>query len=209
MIANSNPTGDLANDEIIDVYGVPGLDPPTSETTINFQDGRAVRKPDTLPSSTFKPNDWTVLNDFVPANAQDTTDMDPREWEGANNAPSEPTSSITPAPTPKSTGVTSAPSPQTTSECVSIQSVQGNGMTSPKEGMNVRVCNGRITSIVRNGFYIQDPAPLFNSTFSCGIFIYTGSDDLTGLSVGKKMIVIGTVSEVSRNFFIDFLCYIA
>ena len=145
----------------------------------NFDDGRAERKPGYGAEPVWDANHWNVYGDS--ASPQNTEDMNPREWIGLvvtlPPVPPTPTSSPTVAP------------------CVSIQEIQGNGESTPLEGSKVKVCNGFITSKVRNGFYIQE-VPLLDSSYSSGIFVFTTAD-ISGLSVGDNVIVSGTATEVS------------
>ncbi|MEA5536628.1 5'-nucleotidase C-terminal domain-containing protein [Crocosphaera sp. XPORK-15E] len=78
---------------------------------------------------------------------------------------------------------------------LSIHDIQGTGLRSPLEGMLVTNIPGIVTVIARNGFYLQDPNPDNNLATSEGIFVFTGSRDISNIQVGDSVNVSGTVSE--------------
>lgn len=175
---------------MIDVFGTPGLDPGLGQTG-NFDDGKAVRKSSvSVANSVFDENEWDVYGDS--ATPQYVADMDPREWSGSS--PATPTTFPTPPVTTTPSPVVMTNSP--TNACISVQDVQGNSTESPLENIAVKVCGARITTKVRDGFFIQDPTPKKDSSYSSGIFVYTGNMDLSSYARGNMVIVEGVVKEV-------------
>jgi predicted extracellular nuclease len=75
-----------------------------------------------------------------------------------------------------------------------IHDIQGIGLRSTLEGSRVNV-DGIVTAIARNGFYLQDPNPDSNSQTSEGIFVFTGSRNISNIQAGDAVNVSGTVTE--------------
>ena len=138
-------------------------------------------------------------------------DMDPRNWAGAATSvtvpPTDPPVAAggTASPSVTKSGVPSAAatSAPTAYDCVKIQDVQGNGWSSPMATQVKKVCGGYVTSILEEGFYIQDPNPEKNMTYSSGLYVYTGSNDKGSLAVGDNVEVLGEIKEVSQNHIIS------
>ena len=196
LIATNNISGGFAAAEVIDVFGTSGARPGLGQTG-NFDDGKAVRKSYiSVGKSVFDETEWDVYGDS--ATPQNVADMDPRVWAGAGSSPTSPAISSSPSVE----GATAVPSLITNSPsltpivCVSVQDVQGNSTEAPLKNDAVKVCGARITSKVRNGFYLQDPTPEKDASYSSGVFVYTGSMDLSSYAIGNMMIVEGEASEV-------------
>ena len=196
LIATNNISGGFAAAEVIDVFGTPGAQPGLGQTG-NFDDGKAVRKEYvSVGKSVFDETEWDVYGDS--ATPQNVADMDPRVWAGAGSSLTSPAISSSPSVE----GGTALPSLITTSPsltpivCVNVQDVQGNSTETPLKNVDVKVCGARITSKVRNGFYLQDPTPEKDASYSSGVFVYTGSMDLSSYAIGNMMIVEGEASEV-------------
>ena len=174
---------------MIDVFGTPGAQPGLGQTG-NFDDGKAVRKSYvSVGKSVFNETEWDVYGDS--ATPQNVADMDPRVWAGVASFPTITVEGATAAPSI----ITNSPS-LTPIVCISVQDVQGNNTESPLKNDVVKVCGARITSKVRNGFYLQDPTPEKDASYSSGVFVYTGSMDLSSYAIGNMMIVEGEASEV-------------
>lgn len=85
-----------------------------------------------------------------------------------------------------------------------ISEVQGSGPSSPLVGQTVAV-TGVVTGdfqeldsdSARNlgGFYIQDETPDADTATSDGVFVFDGNAPATGVSVGDRVTVTGTVNE--------------
>ena len=172
----------------------------------NFKDSRATRKDSVeYPTGSFVADEWIVT-----ANAN-VADMNPRSWVGAGTSltvpPTDPPVAAggTASPSVTESGVPSATATNapTAFECVKIQDVQGNGWSSPMATQVKKVCGGYVTSILEEGFYIQDPNPEKNMTFSSGLYVYTGTNDKGSLAVGDSVEVLGEIKEVSQNHIIS------
>jgi len=98
------------------------------------------------------------------------------------------------------TGISIAPRSGT----LLISDVQGSGPSSPLDGQTVTV-SGVVTGDFQEGdsdsssnlggFYLQDEEPDDNAATSDGVFVFDGNAPATGVSVGDRVTVTGTVSE--------------
>jgi len=85
-----------------------------------------------------------------------------------------------------------------------ISEVQGRGASSPFVGQAV-TATGVVTGDFQEsdsdsssnlgGFYIQDEAPDDDAATSDGVFVFDGNAPVTGVSVGDRVTVTGTVNE--------------
>ena len=89
MLYTASTDGNFANAEILDSFGVPGLDPTGGDDcACNFQDGSGVRKADApkAPDAVWDKSHWDVTNDFSSGpyfGVKNMADMTPRQWDGA------------------------------------------------------------------------------------------------------------------------------
>ncbi len=74
-----------------------------------------------------------------------------------------------------------------------IWEIQGNGLVSPYVGQTLLTPDNVVTSVVFNGFFIQDPTPDADPETSNGIFVFTGSAPT--VEVGDLVDVTAKVSE--------------
>jgi predicted extracellular nuclease len=77
-----------------------------------------------------------------------------------------------------------------------IHALQGAGHRSPLEGSVVQT-TGIVTTVRRNGFFMQDPDGDGDAATSDGIFVFTGGEPAVG--VGDGLRVTGEVSEFSAG----------
>jgi len=105
----------------------------------------------------------------------------------ASEAPSlSPTLSLSP---------TSTISP-TANLCISIQSIQGEGLSSDLVDQTVTICGAYVTAVVFNGFYIQEIVPSESTVLaSSGIFVYDPSSLKDTLAEGNEINITGDVVE--------------
>ena len=74
-----------------------------------------------------------------------------------------------------------------------IWEIQGNGLASPFVGQTILTKNNVVTSVVFNGFFIQDPTPDADPETSNGIFVFTSSAPT--VETGDLVDVTAKVSE--------------
>ncbi|HEX2029939.1 MAG TPA: lamin tail domain-containing protein [Actinomycetota bacterium] len=77
---------------------------------------------------------------------------------------------------------------------VTIPQIQGDGLTSPREGETV-ITAGVVTGILGNGFFLQDSAGDGDPATSDGMFVFTGSSGARARTPGEEVEVRGTVVE--------------
>ena len=96
---------------------------------------------------------------------------------------------FSPPPTP-------SPTPYSSSDCKSIRDVQGNGSSSNFVGQIVNFCGVFVTSVVYNGFFIQEiVSSTETQTSSSGIFVYDPSSYKDSLTEGNEIDISGRISE--------------
>ncbi len=157
---------------VLDVIGQIGLDPGaewgaglTSTADNTLRRKTTVTGGDTNGSNFFDPAvEW---NGF----AQDT-------FDGLGCYPGDATGScvVVPPPTEKE-----------------IWEIQGNGLASPYVGQTILTKNNVVTSVVFNGFFIQDPTPDADPETSNGVFVFTSSAPT--VETGDLVDVTAKISE--------------
>ncbi|MBV7257913.1 hypothetical protein KCG44_14095 [Pacificimonas sp. WHA3] len=90
------------------------------------------------------------------------------------------------------TGAPPPPPPPPSGDLTAIYDIQGAAQTSPLEGRTVTT-SGIVTSIARNGFYVQDAAGDGNVATSDAIFVFTGGAPT--VTAGDDVTISGRVSE--------------
>lgn len=101
-------------------------------------------------------------------------------------------------------GTAPATPPPTPTGGTSVTDVQGSGSTSPMSGVTVTLSaivtgdfqdNDANSTNNLGGFYVQQETPDTNASTSEGVFVFDGDNPATGVDVGDRVDITGTVSE--------------
>lgn len=106
-----------------------------------------------------------------------------------------PSTSKTPTVSPTLTFSPTTTLSPTVNRCTSIQAIQGEDLASNLVGQTATICGAYVTSVVYNGFYLQEIVSTESTSLaSSGIFVYDLSLKST-LAEGNEIDITGKVVE--------------